>query len=154
MFQTERGRVLWPSISTSASRMCPGATLDAALVQLPLVQPQSQIPGPGELTQELLELLVGSGTNLQEMIRELPHQNGYLPDQGEQVRPEPSTACWPLNPPQGWPPRTAGEAGASLYPPAPLPQVRSSPNKSARPRLDEQKKSWEQAQFPYWFHFP
>ena len=44
---------------------------------------------PGDLSQELLELLVGPVTNLQEMIRDLPHQNGYLPDQGEQVLPEP-----------------------------------------------------------------
>ena len=57
------------------------ATTDATSIPIPL--------DPGDLSQELLELLVGPVTNLQEMIRDLPHQNGYLPDQGEQVLPEP-----------------------------------------------------------------
>ena len=54
-----------------------------------------------------------------------------------------STACWPLNPPQGWPPRAAGGAGASLYPPDPLTQGWIPPTKVQDQRIDEQKKSWD-----------
>ena len=90
---------------------------------------------PGELTQELLELLESSGTNLQEMIRELPHQNGYLPDQWEQVHPEPR-----------WrPPQPVGSwihhkndlqellgVQEQAWPPDPLPQGRWPPKQKCK----------------------
>ena len=65
LLQMERGRELRPSISTPVSRMHPGATLVAALMQLPLVQCQSTTNlDLGDLIQELLKLLVGPDTNL------------------------------------------------------------------------------------------